>query len=621
MPPSLILEYKQINAMHCTHGMTQRTTSDKVMKDFFKNVAATVVGIFVSIIALIIFGLISVVGMIASSSTPRSVANNSVLVLNLSGTIEEQGEENIFGELTGNAINNLGLNDILAAIKNAKEESRIKGIYIEAGTLEGSYATLEEIRNALTDFRTSKKWVVAYGDTYSQGAYYVATAADKIWLNPKGMVDWHGLGAQTAFMKDLYAKFGVKYQVVKVGKFKSYTEVYTEGKMSNANREQVSAFVNGTWKNIVQKVASSRKIKADTLNAYADRLVTFEPAENLKKYKMVDELVYADKVKGKIKTLLGLDEDATIAQLGVRDVRSLETSANKGDEIAVYYAYGSIVQNGASQLFSQDKQIVAQTVCSDLEALMDDDNVKAVVIRVNSGGGDAYASEQLWHQITELKAKKPVVISMGDYAASGAYYMSCPANWIVAQPNTLTGSIGIFAAIPDVSGLITDKLGVKFDEVKTNRNSTFGNVMARPFNDEELSYLQGYVNRGYELFRKRVADGRKQSVENIEKIAQGRVWLGQDALKIHLIDQLGGLDDAINKASQLAKLKEYHTAEYPEVLSWKDQLLQSVSRNSYLDDEWLRLALGSLYNPFMTLRNLNNREMLQAQIPYIVNIR
>lgn len=210
---------------------------------------------------------------------------------------------------------------------------------------------------------------------------------------------------------------------------------------------------------------------------------------------------------------------------------------------------------------------------------------------------------------------------MGDYAASGAYYMSCPANWIVAQPNTLTGSIGIFAAIPDVSGLITDKLGVKFDEVKTNRNSTFGNVMARPFNDEELSYLQGYVNRGYELFRKRVADGRKQSVENIEKIAQGRVWLGQDALKIHLIDQLGGLDDAINKASQLAKLKEYHTAEYPEVLSWKDQLLQSVSRNSYLDDEWLRLALGSLYNPFMTLRNLNNREMLQAQIPYIVNIR
>ena len=588
------------------------------MKDFIKSVAATVVGIVAFLAIAGIFAVMSIIGMVASTEATRNVSDNSVLVLNLSGNVEEQGGDNIIGKLTDNTINTLGLNEILSAIKKAKDEPNIKGIYIAAGAFEAGYATLQEIRSALLDFKKSKKWIVTYADTYTQGAYYVASVADKVWLNPKGMIDWHGLGSQTMFLRDLYAKFGIKYQVVKVGKFKSFTETYTEDRMSDANRQQVSAFVNGTWKNIITAVAKSRSISADSLNAYADRMIVFEPAENLKRYKLVDELVYADNVKQKIKKMLNVGDDP-ITQLTISDMSCVKSKDKADDIVAVYYAYGPIVQNGIASMFSQGNQIVAQDVCTDLEELANDDDIKAVVIRLNSGGGDAYASEQLWHQVSMLKKKKPVVISMGDYAASGAYYMSCPASWIVAQPNTLTGSIGIFAAFPDASGLVTQKLGVKFDEVKTNRNSTFGNIMARPFNSEELHYLQGFVNRGYELFRQRVADGRHLSIEKTEAIAQGRVWLGNDAIAIRLVDQLGGLPDAVAKAAQLAKLKSYSTEDYPAPLSLQDQLFGAFNRNSYLDEQ-LRITLGSLYEPFVQMRNINRREALQAQIPYIINM-
>ena len=588
------------------------------MKDFIKSVAATVVGIVAFLAIAGIFAVMSIIGMVASTEATRNVSDNSVLVLNLSGNVEEQGGDNIIGKLTDNTINTLGLNEILSAIKKAKDEPNIKGIYIEAGAFEAGYATLQEIRSALLDFKKSKKWIVTYADTYTQGAYYVASVADKVWRNPKGMIDWHGLGSQTMFLRDLYAKFGIKYQVVKVGKFKSFTETYTEDCMSDANRQQVSAFVNGTWKNIITAVAKSRSISADSLNAYADRMIVFEPAENLKRYKLVDELVYADNVKQKIKKMLNVGDDP-ITQLTISDMSCVKSKDKADDIVAVYYAYGPIVQNGIASMFSQGNQIVAQDVCTDLEELANDDDIKAVVIRLNSGGGDAYASEQLWHQVSMLKKKKPVVISMGDYAASGAYYMSCPASWIVAQPNTLTGSIGIFAAFPDASGLVTQKLGVKFDEVKTNRNSTFGNIMARPFNSEELHYLQGFVNRGYELFRQRVADGRHLSIEKTEAIAQGRVWLGNDAIAIRLVDQLGGLPDAVAKAAQLAKLKSYSTEDYPAPLSLQDQLFGAFNRNSYLDEQ-LRITLGSLYEPFVQMRNINRREALQAQIPYIINM-
>lgn len=590
------------------------------MKNFFKQVLATVVGLIAFGAIVTFMGIISIVGMIASGDSTPEVSNNSVMVLNLSGVIDEQGQEDFLGTLTGNTMSNLGLDNMLSAIKKAKDNDNIKGIYIEAGILQAGYATMQEIRNALLDFKKKGKWIVAYGDTYTQGTYYIASAADKVYLNPKGMIDWHGLGAQPQFYKDLMAKFGVRYQVVKVGTYKSFTETYTEDKMSDANRTQVSAYINGTWNNICKAVSESRKISTDSLNAYADRLITFEPAENILKYKMVDGLIYADQVKDEIKKMLKIGKDKKIKQIGLSEMANIKDKKAKGDEIAVYYAYGSIVQSGAASVLSQEHSIVGPEVCKDLEDLMNDDDVKAVVVRINSGGGDAYASEQLWHQMVELKKKKPVVVSMGDYAASGAYYMSCPADWIVAQPNTLTGSIGIFAAIPDMSGLITQKLGVKFDEVKTNRNSTFGNVMARPFNDEELSYLQAYVNRGYQLFRQRVADGRRQKTADIEKVAQGRVWLGSDALKIKLVDELGGLNQAVAKAASLAKLKEYHTKNYPAVPSWTEQLMASAGRNNYLDEQ-LRLTLGDLYEPFVMLRSMNEREVLQARIPFVLNIK
>ena len=590
------------------------------MKNFFKQVLATVVGLIAFGAIVTFMGIISIVGIIASGDSTPEVSNNSVMVLNLSGVIDEQGQEDFLGTLTGNTMSNLGLDNMLSAIKKAKDNDKIKGIYIEAGILQAGYATMQEIRNALLDFKKKGKWIVAYGDTYTQGTYYIASVADKVYLNPKGMIDWHGLGAQPQFYKDLMAKFGVRYQVVKVGTYKSFTETYTEDKMSDANRTQVSAYINGTWNNICKAVSESRKISTDSLNAYADRLITFEPAENILKYKMVDGLIYADQVKDEIKKMLKIGKDKKIKQIGLSEMANIKDKKAKGDEIAVYYAYGSIVQSGAASVLSQEHSIVGPEVCKDLEDLMNDDDVKAVVVRINSGGGDAYASEQLWHQMVELKKKKPVVVSMGDYAASGAYYMSCPANWIVAQPNTLTGSIGIFAAIPDMSGLITQKLGVKFDEVKTNRNSTFGNVMARPFNDEELSYLQAYVNRGYQLFRQRVADGRRQKTADIEKVAQGRVWLGSDALKIKLVDELGGLNQAVAKAASLAKLKEYNTKNYPAVPSWTEQLMASAGRNNYLDEQ-LRLTLGDLYEPFVMLRSMNEREVLQARIPFVLNIK
>lgn len=591
------------------------------MKDFFKYTAATVVGIIVFTIVCVALSVMSIVGMVASASATQAVEKNSVLVLKLNGSIDEQGTENTIGKLTGNYIPSTGLNDILSAIKKAKDEENIKGIYIDAGVLSTDYATLQEIRSALEDFRKSGKKIIAYADTYSQGSYYLASVADKIYLNPIGMVDWHGIGAQPVFYKDMLAKFGVKFQVVKVGTFKSATETYTEEHMSDANRLQTKMFLDGTWKQVCNAVSKSRGISVDSLNRYADELLMFQSAESLVKRKMVDGLAYASDMKDIAKAQFGIGKDDDLTRLSVSDMANVKEKQTSGEEIAIYYAYGDIVQNEKVSLLGGGSHcIVSSTVCSDLKDLMDDDDVKAVVIRVNSGGGDAFASEQIWHQVMELKKKKPVVVSMGGYAASGAYYMSAPASWIVAQPTTLTGSIGIFAVFPDMSGLVTQKLGVKFDEVKTNRNSTFGNLMARPFNEEETAVMQQYVNRGYQLFRKRVADGRRLPVESVEKIAQGRVWLGADAIGLKLVDQLGGLNDAVAKAAKLAKLGEYYTVDYPAPSSWIDQLLAGASDAGSVDAR-LRLTLGDLYEPVSLMRNLDKHEALQARIPFAINMK
>lgn len=591
------------------------------MKDFFKYTAATVVGIIVFTIVCVALSVMSIVGMVASASATQSVEKNSVLVLKLNGSIDEQGTDNTIGKLTGNYIPSTGLNDILSAIKKAKDEENIKGIYIDAGVLSTDYATLQEIRSALEDFRKSGKKIIAYADTYSQGSYYLASVADKIYLNPIGMVDWHGIGAQPVFYKDMLAKFGIKFQVVKVGTFKSATETYTEEHMSDANRLQTKMFLDGTWKQVCNAVSKSRGISVDSLNRYADELLMFQSAESLVKRKVVDGLAYASDMKDIAKAQFGIGKDDDLTRLSVSDMANVKEKQTSGEEIAIYYAYGDIVQSEKVSLLGGGSHcIVSSTVCSDLKDLMDDDDVKAVVIRVNSGGGDAFASEQIWHQVMELKKKKPVVVSMGGYAASGAYYMSAPASWIVAQPTTLTGSIGIFAVFPDMSGLVTQKLGVKFDEVKTNRNSTFGNLMARPFNEEETAIMQQYVNRGYQLFRKRVADGRRLPVESVEKIAQGRVWLGADAIGLKLVDQLGGLNDAVAKAAKLAKLGEYYTVDYPAPSSWIDQLLAGASDAGSVDAR-LRLTLGDLYEPVSLMRNLDKHEALQARIPFAINMK
>ena len=589
------------------------------MKDFFKYVLATIVGIVILFVVMAILGAMSLMGMVASGEATKNVSDNSVLVVNLSGTMEEQAGDNTLNQFLGSAASSMGLQETLEAIQKAKENDNVKGIYIEAGSFSADYASLQEVRNALLDFKKSGKWIVAYGDIYTQATYYLCSVADKVWMNPSGEIDWHGMASQPIFVKDLLAKVGIKMQVIKVGKYKSATEMYTEDHMSDANREQTQAYINSIWKQITNDVSSSRKISVDSLNAYADRLVMFEGAEAQKKYKLVDALLYHDQVKAEVKKLLKLDDDKSINQLSISDMQTVKRKKD-GEQVAVYYAYGDIVDSPTQgMLMGGGHQIVANDVNNDLQSLADDDNVKAVVIRVNSPGGSAYASEQLWHQIEVLKQKKPVVVSMGGYAASGGYYMSSGANYIFAEPTTLTGSIGIFGTIPDRSELMTKKLGLKFDEVKTNKNAAFG-TSSRPFNAEEISYLQSYINRGYQLFRKRVADGRKMTIEQVEAIAQGHVFTGADALKIKLVDELGGLDKAIAKAAQLAKIDEYYTNNYPAPPSIFDQLMNQAKGGNYLDDQ-LRVALGEYYQPFMLMREANQMSPVQARLPYFLNIK
>ncbi|WP_337784756.1 signal peptide peptidase SppA [Prevotella sp.] len=590
------------------------------MKEFIKNVGATVVGIFVFTILVGAIGMMSLVGMVASGSSAKDVADNTVFVINLEGQLQERSVDNPFSQYLGGAASTIGLDDLLDGIKKAKENDKIKGIYIEAGAFApDSYASLQAVRKALVDFKKSGKWIVAYGDIYTQATYYVASVADKVYLNPSGQIDWHGLASQTMFLKDALAKFGVQMQVVKVGAYKSATEMFTGDKMSDANREQVTAFLGGIWQNVCQDVAKSRKVSVGQLNQYADNFITFAEPKSYVGMKLVDGLLYHDQLKDEVKKLMKLGKDDDISTIGLAGIMNVPGGKEEGDEIAVYYAYGDIV-DGASGALSQSESVIDGTkVSKDLEDLADDDDVKAVVIRINSGGGSAYASEQIWRAIQLVKAKKPVVVSMGGMAASGGYYMSCSANWIVAEPTTLTGSIGIFGMFPDMSGLVTQKLGVKFDEVKTNKNSAFG-TMARPFSEEEMAYLSSYISRGYSLFRQRVADGRHMSVDAVEKVAQGHVWVGQDALKIKLVDQLGGLDDAVAKAAKLAKLDEYYTASYPGKEDWLDQFTSAMSSGSYIDNQ-MRLAMGEYYSTFMLLKDINKQSAIQARIPYMVNIK
>ena len=590
------------------------------MKDFLKYVLATVTGIILLTVIMGILATISMVGIAASSASSTKVEENSVFTLMLSGQLDERAEENPLSMLSGQISENVGLDNIISSIRKAKENEDIKGIYIEAGIFSSdSPASSHAIREALIDFKKSGKWIVAYADSYEQSSYYICSVADKIFLNPQGMVDWHGLGATPYFVKDLLTKLGIKVQLCKVGKYKSAPEMLTADGMSEPNREQVTAYINGIWQVMLKEVSESRKIAVDSLNAYADRFIALSKAEDYVKMKLVDKLLYTNEVKGEIKKMLKIDADESFPQLTLKDMENVKGKKKEGDQVAVYYAYGDIVDSETGDMTDQEHSIVASKVCKDLEKLAEDDDVKAVVLRVNSPGGSAYASEQIWHAMMNLKAKKPVVVSMGGYAASGGYYISCPANYIIAEPTTITGSIGIFGMFPDFSGLLTEKLGIKFDEVKTNKHAAFG-TMSRPFNAEEMALLEQYIDRGYQLFRKRVADGRKQSVEAIEEIAQGRVWLANDALKNKLVDEIGSLDKAIEKAANLAKLSEYHATSYPEPTNWFDALMNQGNKGSYLDSH-LRTALGEYYEPFTYVKNIRHQNAIQARLPYYLIIK
>lgn len=589
------------------------------MKDFLKYVGATVVGLILFGVVVSIIGVMSIVGMIASSEATQKVKENTVLVIDLDGVMQEQANESFSTKLMGST--GLGLQETLSAIKKAESNENIQGIFLNAGALEADMAQLEEIRNALENFKKSKKWIVAYGEIYSQPCYYLASIADKIYMNPQGSVDWHGIGGQMIFLKDTYAKIGIKMIPFKCGKYKSATEIYTEDRMSEPSREQTERYIGGWWQTICQAVSKSRGISTDTLNAYADRVISLEDPKNMLKYKMVDGLLYNDQVKGTIKKLLKIDEDESINQITVNGMCNVPEKEH-GDEIAVYYAYGTIVNEEESQsMMMSDHLIVSKKVCKDLADLADDDDVKAVVVRVNSGGGSAYASEQIWRQMELLRAKKPVVVSMGGAAASGGYYMSAGANYIFAEPTTITGSIGIFGIARDRSELMTQKLGVKYDEVKTNRNSTIGSEVT-PMTAEQFGYIQASVNRGYALFKSRVAQGRRMTMDKVEANAQGHVFLGSDALQLGLVDALGGLDKAVAKAAQLAKVKEYYTANYPGKSGmFEDFMKMTEKRSDGILDEKLRSTLGDFYEPFILMRTTSAQTGLQARMPFIIKLK
>ena len=588
------------------------------MKDFFKNVFATFVGIFLFVLVTLLLGFVCIFGMVLSSESTTEIENNSVLVINLSGPLSERSDKNVMAEFIGNVASGVSLEDVLSGIEKAKTNKNIKGIYIEAGAFApNSYASLQEIREALIDFKKSHKWIVAYGDSYTQSAYYLASVANDVYLNPQGMLDWHGLSSQRIYLKDMLAKFGVKMQVSKVGTYKSATEMFTEEKMSDADRQQTSTYLNGIWKYLLKGVSESRNIPIAKLNEYADSLITFANPTSYLKMKLIDKLLYTDQVRNEVKKRLGINSDDEIHQISLTDLKAVEP-AKGGSEVAVYYAYGDIVDSPVSNTSFNQHSIVGKDVCNDLKELMDDDDVKAVVIRVNSGGGSAFASEQMWHQIMELKKVKPVVVSMGGYAASGGYYMSVPANWIVAEPTTITGSIGIFGMFPDFSGLASEKLGIKFDEVKTNKNGTFGSTM-RPLTPDEMRMLQVYIDRGYTTFKNRVAQGRNLTMAQVEAIAQGHVYTGEDALKIKLVDELGGLDKAVKKAAQLAKIDNYYKVSYPSPVNWFDQIFGENVQDNYLNEQ-LYTSLGIFYQPFSILRTINQQSAIQARLPYIINI-
>ena len=589
------------------------------MKDFLKFTFASVIGVILAGVVFTILGIITLVGIVASSDTETVVKDNSIFVLDFKGSLSERVQENPLQQLLGEEFEAYGLDDILASIKKAKDNDKIKGIYIQPSYLEASYASLEEIRNALLDFKESGKFIVAYADQYAQGMYYLSSVADKIIINPQGSIGWHGAGMQPVFFKNLVSKLGLEVQVFKVGTYKSAVEPFIATEMSPANREQMTECLESVWHRILADVSDSRRIPTDTLNAYADRYMDFCQAEEYIQCKLADTLMYKDEVISYLKQLSGRDENDKLNSLFIEDMINVKKNVPKdksGNIIAVYYAYGEILDAPGS---STEDCIDVQKMCKDLRKLRDNDDVKAVVLRVNSPGGSAYGSDQIWREVVRLKEKKPVIVSMGDYAASGGYYISCAANRIFADPTTLTGSIGIFGMMYSGEKLFTETLGLNFDVVKTNKYADFG-MLTRPMNDGEKGLMQMYVNNGYDLFLTRCSDGRGISKEDLDKIAQGRVWTGSKAKELGLVDELGGLDKALDIAIAKAGVDAYTVMSYPKKESFFESLMNTNPGN-YVKARMLKGTMGEIYQQFSVLENFDKCDRIQARVPFELNIQ
>ena len=506
-----------------------------------------------------------VLGMMVGDmfSTPiATLEENTIYRIDLDGELVEQAPvDNPFAALMSdipgyNNKNTVGLDNILSNIRLAKNNDKVLGIYLRGGSLSMAPASAKAIRDALLDFKQSGKFVVAYAENYGQMNYYLASAADKIFLNPVGSVDWNGLSAQNMYYKRLLDKVGVEIQILKVGTFKSAVEPYFRTSMSDADREQTLQYISGIWDEMTQAVAESRHTTPEQLNTYADMYMGLQPQENYVNYGFVDTLVYVQDMDSVLRAYAGTKNYKTLSTSKMATVKHASVKAS--DEIAVLYADGGIYDDGSKGVTATDMVKTAKKIAKD-------DDIKAVVLRVNSPGGSADASEQIWHAMKTLQAKGlPVVVSMGDYAASGGYYISCEADYIYAEPTTLTGSIGIFGTIPNFDKL-RDAVGLDVDGVCTNKHSDLeSNMMYKGMNTEEFTLMQNMVERGYDLFTSRCAEGRGMSQDAIKKIGEGRVWLGKDAVKLGLVDELGNIDNAISKAAELAGVEQYALTYYPE---------------------------------------------------------
>ncbi|MBZ4675350.1 MAG: signal peptide peptidase SppA, type [Dysgonamonadaceae bacterium] len=591
------------------------------MKDFFKIMLASALGfviatILLSIISMIMFFSVASSMTAAFNNDQYVVQDNSILNLRLSGVILERiSVDDPFSDIMPRDRSVMGLAEITSAIRKARNEDKIKGIYIDSRIFSASPATLSEIRQELLRFKESGKFIVAYADNYMQAGYYLASVADKVAINPQGSLDIHGLASIPMFFKEALQKMGIEVQVFKVGTYKSAVEPFTSTEMSPANREQVTSYLNDLWSFMAKDMTESRKLKISDLDSIANQMPALKDADYLRDAKLIDTVLYETEMKNYVRSLLDLDVDAKIPAATVKEMNNAKPAVaqKKSDNhIALLYAFGDIV-SGSGSTNIQDKFMV-----SEIEKLRKDDKIKAVVFRVNSGGGSAYASEQIWKAITDLKKEKPVVVSMGDMAASGGYYISCNASKIIAQPTTITGSIGIFGMFPNFKGT-SEKLGLDFDAVKTHRFSDFGNI-TRPMDDTEKSMLQAYIDRGYDTFLTRCAEGRNIPKDTLEKYAEGRVWTGNQALKIGLVDKLGNILTAIETAAELAELGEdYLVYEYPKKRTFIEEFLNRGKED--LAAKTLKEYLGESYNLFMTIKNMKDEDFIQARIPYDLNIR